>query len=515
MPVVESASGVSHRGETVARSTVFALAAQLTTAAFTAALTVYLVRTLGPSGFGTFSLALGIGLVLVLPADFGISASAARFAAEHRSDRAAVAAVLASALRLKLLSGGIVAAALFALAGSIADAYGAPELTWPLRAMAVALFGQSLFQLPRITFIALRRVPVTFRLVLSESAMEFTATVALVTAAGGATAALFGRATGYVLGAAIGIAVVFRIVGLAGKLRNADSPIPARRLVGYAGSLFIIDGAFAVFSQIDVLIIGAILGTASAGLFAAPLRLLTLLNYPGLAVAQGVGPRLARERGAEPDRTGFQRALRVLVILQAALTAVVVAWAEPIVSVVLGAEFRESADVLRALAPAVFLSGLAPLVSVSLNYLGEARRRVPIALATVVLNVAIDVSLVPVIGIVAGAIGTGAAYAAYVGGHLWVCRRVLAIRLAPLALSGGRAIVAGAAAAGCLVLIGTDDLSLIQSIAGPPLAALAFVLVLVLSREVSLLELRSLASRLRSRLASVRARRRAATGAED
>ena len=66
----------AHPGDTISRNTIFAFASQMTTAFFTAVLTVYLVRALGPSGFGTFALALGTGetiagLVATLPMLFG------------------------------------------------------------------------------------------------------------------------------------------------------------------------------------------------------------------------------------------------------------------------------------------------------------------------------------------------------------------------------------------------------------------------------------------------------------
>ena len=48
----------SATGEGVGRNTGFALATQLTTSLFTAALTVFLVRALGPHGYGVFALAL-------------------------------------------------------------------------------------------------------------------------------------------------------------------------------------------------------------------------------------------------------------------------------------------------------------------------------------------------------------------------------------------------------------------------------------------------------------------------
>lgn len=477
-------------GDTVARNTAFALAAQLTTALFTAALTIYLVRALGPSGYGVFAIALGISAVLLLPADFGISQSAARFIAERRGYRAEVGAVLASATRLKLLAASVVSLALFGLAGVIADAYGVSELAWPVRGIAVALFGQSLMQLGTTTFVALGRVPMSFRLIFSESAIEFTASVALVAAAGGATAAAFGRAAGYVIGAVIGFALITRVAGR-GALGIGKGPrLGVAALGGYAGALVIIDAAFALFNQIDVLLIGAILGPASAGLYSAPLRLITFLSYPGMAAANAVAPRLARHRDRPPDTEMLQGALRYLLIIQAAVIAPILVWADPIADLVLGSEFEESADVLRALTPFIFLAGLGPLVTLAVNYVGEARRRVPIAIATLLINLVIDLLLISKIGIVAGAIGTDVAYTLYVGAHVWICQRLLGLRLRPLGVTLARALPASAGMAAVLLLIGTKELSVLDWAVGAVGGGLALTCMLVATRELSVKGLR-------------------------
>src|SRR5439155_3242461 len=127
----------------VGRNTAFAFAAQLTSAAFTAVITLYLVRALGPGGYGVFALAVGIGALLVLASDLGLTQSAERFIAEHRGDRAAVAGVLADTLKLKLGAAVLACGGLIALASPIADAYDSPALAWPLRAIALAVLGQT------------------------------------------------------------------------------------------------------------------------------------------------------------------------------------------------------------------------------------------------------------------------------------------------------------------------------------------------------------------------------------
>jgi O-antigen/teichoic acid export membrane protein len=73
-------------GDSIARNAASAFAAQLITSAATAAMTLYLVRALGPKGLGVLALAISIGTLMLLPADFGLSSSAARYIAEHRGD---------------------------------------------------------------------------------------------------------------------------------------------------------------------------------------------------------------------------------------------------------------------------------------------------------------------------------------------------------------------------------------------------------------------------------------------
>ena len=91
----------------------------------------------------------------------------------------------------------------------------------------------------------------------------------------------------------------------------------------------------------------------------------------------------------------LRAALRGMIAFQCVLLAPAVVWAGPITGLVLGPGYAKAAGVLTALAPYIFFSGLAPILTISVNYVGEARRRVPIALATVVLTVGASALLIP------------------------------------------------------------------------------------------------------------------------
>ncbi len=478
-----------HQPESIRRNTFFGLATQVTTAAFTAGLTLYLVRALGPADYGLFALAVGIGTILVLVADFGISGSSGRFIAEESGDRRRVAAVLSDSTWLKLLVLIPVCGALWLLAVPIADAYNANGLVWPLRGIAIATVGQGMFIFYRNAFVSIRRVSLTWRMTLFESACEAGASIALVVFGAGAAGAAFGRGIGYVVGTLFALLMIWQVLG-----RDAigiSSRGQTRRVARYGGALLIVTVAYTLFEQIGVLLIGAFIGTSAVGLFEAPMRLTLFLSYGGQAVAFGVGPRLARRGGVRPDANAFMLATRYLLILQGALLAPVLVWARPIADVALGSGYGGSVGVLRALAPFMFLLGIGTFITLAVNYVGEARQRIWLSIGTLLICAAIDLALLPTIGVVGGAIGMDVAFTLYVLGHFWICKRVFDFPVERIAMTLGRCLLGAGAMAAALALIGTSSLTLGQWLAGAIAGAGAYALALIVTGEVSRAELRS------------------------
>jgi O-antigen/teichoic acid export membrane protein len=494
-----SSGGRAGERASIPRNAGLAFAANLATAGFTALITLYLVRALDPEGYGVLALALSFSGLLILPADFGISPSAARFIAEHRGDDRAVAAVLFKALRLKLVLTAAVGVLLIVLAEPIASLYNQPDLVWPLRAVAVALFGQSLVFLFSSVFVALGRVSGSLVLILFEAACEAIATIGLVMLAGGATAAAVGRAIGYTAGAVFGLILLFRLLGRH-TIRERTGGPSGRQLARYAGALLLVDSAYAVFTQVDILLVGIIVNTTAAGIYGAPIKLTVLLSYPGLSISNAISPRLARHSTDEPDVGALLGGLRLLSYVQAFMAAVLLVWAEPIVDVVLGPGYEGSVGVLRILSGLVLVSGLGPLASLSVNFLGEARRRVPITVACLTLHVIGTIILVNAIGIEGAAISVDVAYGVYVIAHLRICSQLLGFSLRPLARTTVSALASGAALAAVLFAFGTDSLTIIDWIAGLCLGAVAFMAAVVATRGSSIVELRALAGRARATL---------------
>jgi O-antigen/teichoic acid export membrane protein len=474
----------------------FGLVGQATTAAFTAVLTVYLVRKLGPSGYGVFSLAISVSGVALMISDFGLAPSAGRFIAERADDLPHLRRVTDTALALKLVGAAAVAVLLYALAGPIADAYGEPRLGWPLRTVAIALCFETLLMLYTSAFGALRRVVLNAQTIFIESLVETTASIALVALGAGVTGAVAGRAAGYAAGVVVGAVLLTRLVGRPHPRRGASERELARTITAYARPLLIINGAYTLYAYVDTLLIGALLTSADVGEFSAPLRLVTMLGYLGQAVATAVAPRLAGDR---PDVPAFTGALRLLVILQMLLIVPLLAWSQPIVDLVLGSDYRHAGDVLLGLAPYALLFGVGPLITMTVTFSGGAHRRVPIVLSALALNAVVDLALLPTVGVVGAAVGTGLAAALYVPAHLRVCVQTFGFDLRPVLVTFGRSLAAAAVATGVLLLFGRDDLAPWQWVAGGLTAPLAFGAVLVALGELDRGDLEAVRARLRRR----------------
>ena len=175
-------------------------------------LTLYLVRALGPGDYGLFALALSIATLLVLASDYGFTGAAGRFIAERRGEPRVVAGVIWDATVLKLAVLVPVCAGLAALAGPISDAYGSPELEWPLRAMSLVVLGQGMFLLSQ----RLRRARARLAHVVGGAARERLRGLGQRVARRarrGRDRRHLGRAAGYLFGALVAAVFTVRFIG--------------------------------------------------------------------------------------------------------------------------------------------------------------------------------------------------------------------------------------------------------------------------------------------------------------
>jgi O-antigen/teichoic acid export membrane protein len=417
----------------------------------TGILTLILIRLLGPHSYGQYAIALAVGGIVLLPLDAGMTGATGRYlSAETR--RAPAAQMIRSGLVLKVAVGALLSGCLVLAAPLIAHGYADERLAWPIRVVAGVVLAQSLLGFVVGCFNAVRLTSRALVVVTIESIGEAAIVTVIVVGGGGVVGALIGRLAAYGVSAAIGLLFLewrFRL------RRRVARPTRTtlKAIGGYGLSLALVDAAWALFVQIDVILIAALLDARAAGEFQAPVRVLSIITFPGLAIASALGPRVFID--SEPSLLGrFRRSLQILVAFQAFAAVTAATAGASLINLLVGPQYHEAASLTRALAPWVLLAGIAPVASRALDYRGAARQRLPYAVGALAVNGLIDVALLPRIGVVGAAIGTDVGMSVYTLGILAVCSRQIGYRLSSF-LTDMRPIAVPCIASG-LVMLAAD-----------------------------------------------------------
>ena len=474
-----------------ARNTVLQLASQLATLVLTGGLSLFLVRALGPSRFGIYTLAVSVSGLLVLPAGLGLPLALGRFVADHRHDPGQLREIFWLGMRLQTPVALAASVGMFACAGLIAGVYGHPGLSWPLRLAALSIAGQALFGLLTSMATTLYQGQVVLWMNIAESALESGVAIALVVAGGGAAGAVGGRLAGYTVAVALGLALTTRLIGRRRDVRSRRA-VSGRTLLGYAGVMLVVDIAWSAIAQLDIVLIGAVLSSTAVGSYGAVLRALTVASYLGTSVGAAVAPRVSRA-GDTPDGRALEQGLRYLIVAQGLLIAPLIVWAHPIVELILGSRYREAPPIMRVIAFYYFAGAPASLLTLALSYLGQARRRVTLMLPTLGFGVVAIFVLLKTIGLLGAAVGDDLLQIVYVGGNLWLCAQVIDFDLRAVARTTARTIMAAAGMAAVLWVLGTHHLSVVQWTIGVTAGTVEFFAILLLTREITPREMADLA----------------------
>jgi O-antigen/teichoic acid export membrane protein len=161
--------------------------------------------------------------------------------------------------------------------------------------------------------------------------------------------------------------------------------------------------------RLDVLLVAAFVGAKQVGLYSVAVLVAELVWVPTWALAQATK---AAQAGAERGAAGVvtARALRVT-LLVSALCALGLALAAPVILAILfGADFAPALTALWLLLPASAGMAVWRLLSVFLARLAPIRVPAGIALAALVVNVSLNVLLIPPLGIAGAALASVAGY---------------------------------------------------------------------------------------------------------
>lgn len=370
---------------------------------------VLLARLLGTDGYGLYLYALTCVNFLVLPGKLGLDVATLRFLPAYRSrneSEALLRGFVRRSSRLGLVAslvvGAFLAAAVLVVHDLLRPGLGAVLLVAAAvvpASVLLQIYGARLQALKRVMLAGtieevVRRALFVVGLVVIGAQIDATAPLAMVVNLAST------------LGALAVAWIMLRGTLAAGRHGAAEYRTGEWLRAGFA--LFTVAGFHLVLNQADILLIGALLGTTAAGIYGVASRIAAILVF-GLAAVNAIAAPLISELWTQGKRRELQAmvtwAARGVTLLCLPLGAVIVVWRRELLGL-FGAGFEAGHMALAVLVIGQVVNALAGSVGNLLAMTGHQTVVVRVMATSAVLNVLMNLLLIPAWGIEGAAVAT-------------------------------------------------------------------------------------------------------------
>jgi O-antigen/teichoic acid export membrane protein len=429
----------------IAKNTVVLILLRVATPLLSLALVVAVSRFLGVEGLGRYSLAFTFLLFFNTVAPLGLHALITR---EGARDGLGLDILLANAIVLGTV--GSIASMLLMITIGPALGYDAATCS-ALTLLSLALLPSALAAYFDAAFVALERMEYMAVATLADNALKIALGLTVLLLGYGIEAVILAAVAARVLACGVSGALLRRLgVGLRLRLDRGTLRYLARE-----APTFVMISIFAtIYWNIDMVMLSTMRTVEDVGQYAAAWRLLTLAIVVPQSFCHALYPQIARAIHSAPETLAWlgRTASRYLlaVTLPAAVCATLLAG--PILAFLYGEPFRPTAATLSVLVWTVVPYGWVRYHAYVLVAADRQRVDLSLNVAMSVLNILLNLALIPAYGHLGAAVATlisVCVYAASQYAYLYVTlpTGVTPFRLEPAAIVG---VVLAAAVAGAL-----------------------------------------------------------------
>jgi O-antigen/teichoic acid export membrane protein len=316
-------------------------------------------RAVGPAEFGPITAVVGVAMMIVAVADFGLNSLTIRDLSRSLDDVAIFKRTLGAktALAVVLGVGWSVICAGFQLAGAG---------SWPSTALGAYIFLRLVGSTFEIPFRSMQRLaPVVVEQAVQGS-VSVVAVAVLLRLDLGAAALPPALALGMVAG------IVVLVVSLPAAWRGVPSPPTGEELYALWKSAwsFGLSSVAAQLQRADTALVAAVAGPLEAGVFAIPARLTGPLGLIPTAFSSALLPEAASGAGSTVTHHRVLRAGGVVLAVMTVLLGVLFV-AAPLLPKVIGPAYADSIPVLRVYLPGMLLASTSQPLAVFLQAEGQ------------------------------------------------------------------------------------------------------------------------------------------------
>ena len=376
---------------------------------------VVLARWMGAEGYGVYATAMALAILLTVPTGLGLPTLVVRLLARYRLHwqwglmRGLLVRGNQAVLTVSLATAGLAAVVIWASADRLgadrATTYSLAMLLIPLTALG-AMRSAALRGLHHVILGQLPENLIMPGLFLAL-AVGFWVTQG-ETAALSPQWAIFARVVA--TAAAFGVGAALLLKRIPPAVREATPEFDLRAWARSALPLLFIAGINIINTQTDILMLAALRGGESAGVYQAAVRGAELVAFSLVIVNMAIQPSIARLYAAG-DNVRLQRLVtlgaRATTAAALPLAAVMILWGAPIMAAVFGNDFARGAVALGILSAAQLVNAFTGPANSLLDMTGHQDDTLKAMIAGVLINVTLNAVLIPRWDIVGAAVATG------------------------------------------------------------------------------------------------------------
>jgi O-antigen/teichoic acid export membrane protein len=401
-----------------------------------ALLIIILARILSSENYGLLFLAISIFSVAEIFSKLGISKSAARYITEYNNKRPdQVLHIISTAVIYLFISTSIVIIILLFFRDQIATVAGDPELSPLLILGPIFLLFASLMDFCRTLLQSFEKIKYASMVNAINQISRFTFALGFVFFGYGVFGAIGGYIIGYFIATFFGSIILLRhIVDSYSSLSTIEDGL-REKLLKYMVPLTATSTANVLDKRVDIILVGAFLGPVSVGYYVVSKQIVQFLESPVGALGFALSPTYGSEKASGNIKKAgqiYKSALSNTLLLYIPAAAGIFLLAEPTIHLIFGEDYSGATPILQVLSLLIILRSITGITSSSLDYLGRARARALAKGVTSILNVFLNILLIPQMGVVGAAIATVITYSIYTFSNVYVIFDELKISVMPV-----------------------------------------------------------------------------------
>lgn len=392
--------------------------------------TPFVVRALGPAGYGNYQYLLSLFTLLMIFVSSGVSEGVQKFISERDRGDDWQSNVVGFYLKVAtaLAVGG---AAVFGVAG-LTGIGGVPP--WHFFMLVVLVFAAQYRELARRIIMGLGYEEYSEPLMVLNGVLQPGIALALLYGldwgadpALGVAAMLVGYIVGGVVVTVVGGWFIRKQVSVRAVLSRTPAAVPKRELLSFNLLTIVLILLLTSLYKVDVILIKTLLGPEKTGYYSAALALAEYLWFVPMSLQAlfiHSTSSLWSEGKVETINRLTSRTTRYVLLLTLVMSIGIAALADRFIPLYYGEDFVRATRPLLVLLPGALAFAVARPVFSTGQGSGNIRPLIAGTGAAALINLVLNVLLIPRFGLIGAAFSTSVGYASMLVFHVWSARRI-------------------------------------------------------------------------------------------